>query len=340
LEQNKVSGYDYLMLEITSLLHRNNELSEQIDCLISYSEPDDIYWLSIDGQTDAVSLSAAPLSVSKVLQQSLFSPKDCVILTGATLSTEGTFEYISGRLGQEHTKQLLLDAPFDYLNSAMLYLPNDIPDPGSPGYQQAVETVLLELCRACRGRTLVLFTSHAALRATHEAIQVPLAEEGILVLGQGVDGSPKQLVATFKSNPETVLLGASSLWEGIDIVGDTLSVLVVARLPFNVPTEPVFAARSEMFDDPFNQYAIPRATIRFKQGFGRLIRSRSDRGAMVILDRRLQSKRYGAAFLDSIPLCTVVRGSSQHLPSAVCKWLERDQNCRPESYRSHASFQS
>jgi DNA polymerase-3 subunit epsilon/ATP-dependent DNA helicase DinG len=206
----------------------------------------------------------------------------------------------------------------------MIYLPHDIPGPTSASYQQALEKTLIDLCRTCRGRTLVLFTSHAALRTTQAAIQAPLEEEGILVLGQGVDGSPKQLQATFKANPETVLLGAASFWEGIDVVGDALSILVIARLPFNVPTDPIFAARSALFDDPFNQYAIPQATIRFKQGFGRLIRSKSDRGVLVVFDRRLQTMNYGSAFLDSIPLCTVVRGSSHELPSRVARWLGID----------------
>ncbi len=326
LADSKVWDYDYLMLELSSLFCRNDELRQQIDSLVSRPEADSIYWLAISGQTNAVELHIAPLSVARVLEKSLFSSKDCVVLTGATLSTEGTFEYIKRRLGLEYVSELLLGAPFDYMTSTMIYLPYDIPSPSSTGYQQAVERALIELCRTYRGRTLVLFTSHAALRTTHAAIQGPLEEEGILVLGQGVDGSPKQLQAALKANPETVVLGAASFWEGIDVVGEALSVLVIARLPFNVPTEPIFAARSELLDDPFNQYAIPQAAIRFKQGFGRLIRSRNDRGALVIFDKRLQTKSYGSAFLDSIPLCTVVRGSSQELPSRVARWLGRDQN--------------
>ncbi len=326
LADNKVWDYDYLMLELSSLFCRNDELRQQIDSLVAHPEADSIYWLTLSGQTNAVELHIAPLSVARVLEKSLFSTKDCVVLSGATLSTEGTFEYIKGRLGLEGVSELLLGAPFDYLTSTMIYLPSDIAEPGSTGYQQALERVLIELCRTCRGRTLVLFTSHAALRTTQAAIQGPLEEEGILVLGQGVDGSPKQLQATLKANPETVLLGTASFWEGIDVAGDALSVLVIARLPFNVPTEPLFAARSGLFDDPFNQYAVPQAAIRFKQGFGRLIRSKNDRGALVIFDKRLQTKRYGSAFLDSIPLCNVVRGSSRELPSRVARWLGRDQN--------------
>jgi predicted DnaQ family exonuclease/DinG family helicase len=323
LEENKVSGYDYLMIELSTLLFQTGEMSRRIDSVISHPDPDSIYWLTVNTQNGSVGMYTAPLNAGKILEKSLFAVKDSVILTGATLSTENTFEYIKNRLGLEYTGELILGAPFDYPNVAMIYIPNDIPEPGNPGYQQGVERALVNLCLSCKGRTLALFTSHSALRNTQAAIQAPLEQEGILVLAQGVDGSPKQLVATFKANPRTILLGTASLWEGIDVVGEALSVLVIARLPFNVPTEPIFAARAELFDDPFNQYAIPQATIRFKQGFGRLIRSKTDRGAVVILDRRLLTKRYRSAFFDSIPPCSVVKGSSQDMPEVVLQWLTR-----------------
>lgn len=335
LGENKVSGYDYLMIEIASLLFRNKELHQKLDSLVSHPSPDNIYWLTTNMQNNSVGMYTAPLSVASLLEKSLFTPKDSVILTGATLSTEGTFEYIKSRLGLEYTGELLLGAPFDYPNAAMIYLPNDIPEPGSPGYQKAVEKTLIDLCRACKGRTLVLFTSHSALRNTQAAIQAPLEEEGILVLAQGVDGSPKQLLTAFKANPQTVLLGTSSLWEGIDVVGEALSVLVIARLPFSVPTEPIFSARCELFDDPFHQYAIPLATLRFKQGFGRLIRSKTDRGAVVILDRRLQTKGYKSAFFDSIPQCTMVKGSSRDLPAAVTQWLKGEPKGHRKGQSAH-----
>ncbi|MFC2059100.1 ATP-dependent DNA helicase, partial [Chloroflexota bacterium] len=322
LPENTTSGYDYLLSELSYLFRRNQELRNQIDSLVSNPERDNIYWLTLSGQGNTVNISSAPLSVSKLLGQYLFSAKDSVILTSATLSIEGTFEYIEERLGLEDVNELFLGASFDYPQSAMIYLTRDIPKPGSANYQQAIEKALVELCRASRGRTLVLFTSHSGLRATQAAIQTPLEEDGILVLGQGVNGSPKQLLATFKTNPRTVILGTASLWEGIDVVGEALSVLVIVRLPFNVPTEPVFAARSELLDEPFNQYSIPQAVLRFKQGFGRLIRSKTDRGAMAVLDSRLCSKQYGSAFLDSIPLCTVIRGSSTDLPATVARWLD------------------
>ena len=141
-------------------------------------------------------------------------------------------------------------------------------------------------------------------------------------MGQGIDGGPKRLLETFKTHPKTVLLGTSSFWEGVDVVGEALSVLVLTRLPFSVPSDPVFVARSELFDDPFNQYAVPQAVLRFKQGFGRLIRGKSDRGVIVVLDRRVKSKFYGDAFIGSLPLCLVKSGPSRNLAGEVLGWLE------------------
>lgn len=330
LSKSRVAGYEYLVLELSTMFSQSNDLRQQLSALVSSPDPDSVYWLTVEGRTNAVGLYSAPLSVARPLRDLLFSTKDCVVLTGATLSTEGTFEYFKGRLGLECVNELLLGTPFDYLKSALVYLPQDIPDPGSAAYQRALEKTLVEVCSASRGRTLVLFTSHAALKATQSAVQSPLEQEGILVLAQGVDGTPKQLLASFKAHPQTVLLGTASLWEGIDVVGDALSVLVIAKLPFNVPTEPVFAARSQLLDDPFNEYAVPQAAIRFRQGFGRLIRSKNDRGAVIIFDKRIQTKRYGSAFLDSIPMCTVVRGPSRELPRAVAQWLDRAQNGQSE----------
>lgn len=321
LSDTRISDYENMMLELTASMRLSMELHRQINSLVANPEGDFIYWTSLGRRNGMVTLFGVPQHVGRLLEKFLFSKKDCVILTSATLSTEGTFEYIKERLGLEYVNELLLGAPFDYQRSTMIYIPRDIPEPGTEGYQQAVERVLIELCRATQGRTMALFTSHAALRATYAAIQAPLEEEPILVLGQGVDGSPKQLLATFKTNLKTVLLGTASFWEGVDVIGQALSVLVMVRLPFSVPTDPVFAARSEMFDDPFNQYALPQAALKFKQGFGRLIRSKSDRGVMVILDRRVQSKYYGTAFLKSLPPSTVISGSSRELPHAVASWL-------------------
>lgn len=322
LSDAKILDYEGLMIEISSLIHRSSELRQRVGSIVFGLDDEKIYWASLRERGNILTLCAAPLHVGLVLDKDLFSQKECVVLTSATLTTEGNFEYIKERLGLKHISELLLGSSFDYMGSAMVYIPDDIPEPGQPGYQQAVEQVLIELCHATQGKALALFTSYAALRASYEAIRAPLRGEDTLVLGQGIDGAPRQLLQTFKSNPRTVLLGTSSFWEGVDVVGEALSVLVMARLPFSVPSDPVVAARSELFDDPFNEYAIPQAVLRFKQGFGRLIRSRSDRGVIVVLDRRIKSKPYGAAFLGSLPLCVVKIGPARHLPQEAVAWLE------------------
>jgi DNA polymerase-3 subunit epsilon/ATP-dependent DNA helicase DinG len=172
----------------------------------------------------------------------------------------------------------------------------------------------------------VLFTSHASLRAAHSGIKRALEEEQILVLGHHIDGSPRQLIQALREHPHTVVLGTASFWEGVDVVGEALSLLVIARLPFSVPNDPIFQARSELFDDPFGQYAVPQAVLRFKQGFGRLIRRKTDRGVMVVLDRRVDSKAYGQAFLRSLPPCTVRRAPLRQMPTMVTDWLGDEGN--------------
>ncbi|MFQ5873665.1 MAG: helicase C-terminal domain-containing protein [Dehalococcoidia bacterium] len=322
LEDYDILNYDDLLQELLARLHQIRDLQEQMNAIIVQPSPGGIYWVTIRAKDENISLHSAPLHVGELLNKHLFSPKECVVLTSATLRTEGDFAYIRDRLGLQDAQELAVGSPFDYATSTLLYLPTDIPDPGRPYYQKTVERVLTDLCRATKGRTLVLFTSYSQLRATHKAITRPLEEEGIVVLGQSLDGSRRQRLESFKSDQKTVLLGTRSFWEGIDVVGEALSCLAIARLPFSVPTDPIFAARSETFEDPFGQYAVPEAILRFRQGFGRLIRSRTDRGVLVILDKRVLTKPYGSAFLNSLPTCTVRCGSIEDLPSEAARWIE------------------
>lgn len=322
LGEAQVSDRESLMMELASLIYDSAVLRQNTDSIV-YGQGDGVYWAQLRERGSVTSLCAAPLHIGQALEGLLFSQKEAVVLTSATLSTEGTFEYIRERLGLEGASELVLGSPFDYMGSAMVYVPDDIPEPGQPGYQQRVEQALIDLCSATRGRALVLFTSHAALKSCYEAIWAALHAEGITVLGQGIDGPTRQLVDAFRTSPQSVLLGTASLREGIDVVGEALSVLVIARLPFSVPNDPVFAARAELYSDPFNEYAIPQAVLRFRQGFGRLIRSRSDRGVLVVLDRRIRSRSYGSAFLGSLPPCAVKSGASRHLPREATAWLEQ-----------------
>jgi DNA polymerase-3 subunit epsilon/ATP-dependent DNA helicase DinG len=182
---------------------------------------------------------------------------------------------------------------------------------------------LVELLIASKGRALVLFTSYKALRDTRAAIKAPLEEHNIVVLAQGSDGSPRQLIDRLRGSPGTVILGTASFWEGVDIVGAALSVVVITKLPFPVPSDPVFEARCEMYDEPFMELSLPNAVLRFKQGFGRLIRSSHDVGVCVVYDRRIVSKRYGSTFIQSLPPCRVTVGSVFDLPEAAGTWLHR-----------------
>jgi DNA polymerase-3 subunit epsilon/ATP-dependent DNA helicase DinG len=238
------------------------------------------------------------------------------------LRTEGSFSYIESRLNMEDPMELALDSPFDLKSAVLLYVPKDMPEPNQPFYQKQVEQTLVDLCKATEGRTLVLFTSNSQLHATYRAIQPALEEDGIVVFGQGLDGSRMQVIDNFRSTAKSVLLGTRSFWEGIDIVGQALSCLVITRLPFAVPTDPVFAARAETFDDAFNQYYLPDAILRFRQGFGRLVRSKEDYGIIVLLDNRLLTRAYGKTILRSLPPCTARQGPVASLPAVAQRWLD------------------
>jgi DNA polymerase-3 subunit epsilon/ATP-dependent DNA helicase DinG len=189
-------------------------------------------------------------------------------------------------------------------------------------HTDAVTRVIHDVARSVGGKTLALFTSNSALKGVHRLGSEDLRHAGITVLGQGIDGSARQLVRALQADPATVLLGTASFWEGVDIPGEHLSVLVITRLPFPVPTDPVHAARAEQYEDPFSQYMLPQAVIRFKQGFGRLIRTRTDRGVVIVLDPRLQTRSYGETFLQSIPRCPVRAIPSREIPDTALSFLE------------------
>lgn len=319
---DEVASYSDIVLELRNHITRLHDLRVNANAAITNPDDGAVYWLEARARGGDVSLKCAPLHVGDLLDEHLFSQKKTVVLTSATLSTDNDFSYVRERLGLRTGEDLQLSSPFAYDKAALVYVPTDMPEPGMSGYQRELEQMLVALCKASAGRALILFTSHSAVRTTYRAIQRPLEDAGIMVLGHNIDGSRKQLLERFKNNPRTVLLGTSSFWEGIDVVGDSLSVLVIAKLPFSVPTDPVFAARSELFENAFAQYSVPQAILKFKQGFGRLIRSKNDRGVVAVLDRRIFSKYYGEAFLNSLPDCTRKDGLSANLPSAVADWLD------------------
>jgi len=321
LEEAGLIGYDGLLIEVTKAQQANTDLRQGLSEVIPKPEPGGIYWATRGRQGTDLILHKAPLHVGETLNEQLFSKKECVVMTSATLSTNGTFDHTRGRTGFDDAEELLLGSPFDYEKAAMICVPSDMPEPTSREYQEAVVQAVKGSALAAGGHTMALFTSHAALRAVASAVRGDMQANGISVLAQGVDGTPAQLLRRFLDDPKSLLIGTSSFWEGVDMPGDSLEVLLVARLPFNVPSEPVFASRSEQYEDQFGEFAIPQAILRLRQGFGRLIRTKTDKGVAVILDRRIVSRRYGKAFLDSLPPGTFKGCSLKTLPDEIREWL-------------------
>jgi len=243
-------------------------------------------------------------------------------ITSATLTANNNFDYIRARLNADEADELILGSPFDYENSAMLFLPTDMPEPTDYlNHQRSIERAILRTARATGGRMLVLFTSYRQLKATSHVVSPLLAKDGIQVYEQGEGASTSALLDSFRSTDHAVLLGTKSFWEGVDVPGEALSVLLIVKLPFDVPNDPVISARAETFENPFSEYTLPEAILRFRQGFGRLIRTQSDRGVVAILDRRVRSKQYGQLFLQSLPSCHGVESSIENLPDDAIRWL-------------------
>ena len=212
--------------------------------------------------------------------------------------------------------------PFDYRKAALLMIPEDMPQPQTEGYVEAMGRAIVDLALNLSGRTMALFTSYSALRNVANRIRNRLEQHGIEVLAQGVDGSAPQISRRFVDNPKAVLLGTSSFWEGVDFPSGVMRALVITRLPFQVPTDPVVKARSEQYDNAFYDFSIPQAVLRFRQGMGRLIRNKGDSGAIVVLDKRITGRNYGQAFLQSIPPCNLKPSNLSNLGSLAAQWIE------------------
>ena len=301
---------------------RMAEAEQFLYAMILKPEPDYIYWIEQQPDSTRMVLQIAPLHIGNLMEKYLWHEKASIILTSATLTTHGEFDYLRNRLNADEADELIVGSPFDYENSALLYLPNDIPEPAqASAYQRMIEHTLVQLSKATGGRLLALFTSYVQLKKTSQAIGPRLADADIQVYEQGEGASANTLLESFRETDRAVLLGTRAFWEGVDIPGDALSVLVIVKLPFAVPSDPIVAARSETFDDPFSEYSIPEAILTFRQGFGRLIRTQFDRGIVVVLDRRVLSKKYGRYFIESLPPCKVETGSVSDLPKMAVRWL-------------------
>jgi ATP-dependent DNA helicase DinG len=285
--------------QIDSLVRRAAELRSEMESILESDSSENVYWYEIRGR--GVFLWASPIEVASILKERLFPQLDSAVLTSATLSTGGDFHFIRSRLGLEKAKELILDSHFDFSSQAILYIPRDIPEPREEGWVRQACTELEQILEASHGRAFVLFTSYAQMESVYHALRdripYPLLLQGEM--------SKTGLLETFRNTPNAVLLATSSFWQGIDVQGEGLSCVVIDKLPFSVPSDPVVAARirhlNEAGGNAFYEYQIPEAVILLKQGFGRLIRSRTDRGILALLDKRVLTKRYGRTFLQSIP---------------------------------------
>jgi DNA polymerase-3 subunit epsilon/ATP-dependent DNA helicase DinG len=325
LKQFNIPDFDDLVNGVTSFANHLSETRSVLNGIVRQPDPNTIYWLNSGQNLEYLSLNMAPLNIGPYLKQHIWEKKDAVVIISETLRTNGGFDYIRHRLAADHFSTTEIASPFDYRSSTLLYMPNDIADPNDRyAYQQMVERGIIELAAALGGRLLVLFTSYTQLRQTAQAITPRLSLGDITVYDQSEASSRQNLLDTFKSINRAVLLGTKSIWEGVDIPGDSLSGLIITKLPFSVPNEPIFAARAETYDDPFNKYNLPDAILRFRQGFSRLIRTQTDRGVVAIFDHRMMSKKYGQEFLEALPDCTVQYGALDALPKAARKWLNLD----------------
>ena len=268
--------------------------------------PGRVAWLEL--RAEQAELHEAPIDVAEMLRATVFERVDTGVLTSATLAVAGSFDYVRSRTGiGAQAEELLLDSPFDFLAQALTVLPTGIPPYDDPAYDQALTDLVADVAVRLRGRMLVLFTGYSPLKRVHGLLLSRMANVGLAVLGQGLDGTRRQVLASFLKNPQTVLLGTSTFWEGIDIPGDALSCVVIAKLPFPVPTDPLVQARAALVAEPFAQLFLPEAVLRLKQGFGRLIRHGEDRGAVVLCDSRLATREYGPAFIAALPRAAVAR---------------------------------
>lgn len=301
-------------LEVTSQLNRLSACREELDAFVTMDYDDHVYWVEGHGGERTmplrnVELASAPLNVAQILYETLFSKGIPVILTSATLAVRDSLDYFVQRIGFARGEGMILDSPFDYSKQVKLYLSRTMPQPTENNYSDVASDKIKDFVLKTQGRAFVLFTSYGMLKYCAEQLEGPFLSAGIDLLVHGDSLSRTAMIHQFKKNKKSVIFGATSFWTGVDVPGDALSNVIIAKLPFSVPTHPLIAARCDRIrqcgGEPFRDYSIPDAVLKFRQGVGRLIRSKTDQGIIVVLDPRIVSKQYGKSFLNSIPPCPI-----------------------------------
>jgi ATP-dependent DNA helicase DinG len=285
--------------EAIPLVNRAREIARRLQFWMETSNRAYVYWIERRGR--GTYLQATPIDVSQLLDEKLFDRIDSVVLTSATLAVSGGFHFVKERLGLRNARALVVPSHFDYGKQALFYVPQNLPDPRNAAFTGAASDEIVELLTHSRGRAFVLFTSYQQMRLVYDRVSLDIPYQTLM---QGT-GPRSALLEEFRSTPNAVLFATSSFWQGVDVPGDQLSMVIIDKLPFAVPSDPVVQARISAIKDDggdaFNEYQVPQAAIALKQGFGRLIRSRTDRGVLVLLDNRITKTRYGQIFFDSLP---------------------------------------
>jgi len=285
--------------DVIPLHRRAVELKKDLEFWTRGNDRSFVYWIERRGR--GCFLEATPIDVSAILEEKLFEPLDTVILTSATLAVGGTFDFAKNRLGIPYARSIVVPSHFEYQKQALLYVPQHMPDPRTPAFSKAAADEVTKILTHSRGRAFVLFTSYQQMRAVYDRVSLEIDYPTLL---QGT-GPRSALLDEFRRTPHCVLFATSSFWQGVDVQGDQLSCVIIDKLPFAVPSDPVVEARIQRLREdggnPFYEYQIPQAALALKQGFGRLIRSKTDRGILVLLDNRITKQRYGQVFFDSLP---------------------------------------
>lgn len=285
--------------EAIPLVARARDLAQRLQFFMESGDKRFVYWIEKRGRRTF--LQATPIDVSSMLDERLFDAVDTVVLTSATMAVAGGFDYTQQRLGIRSARTELVESHFDYQRQALLYVPQHLPDPRSPTFPKAAAGEIIELLSLSRGRAFVLFTSYTQMRLIYDLVSLDIPYETLL---QGT-GPRSALLEEFRLTPNCVLFATSSFWQGVDVPGEQLSCVIIDKLPFAVPSDPVVQARIAAIKDDggdaFHSYQVPQAAIALKQGFGRLIRSKTDRGVLALLDNRITKTRYGQIFFDSLP---------------------------------------